>query len=532
MIRNLAVSACLTFTLQSSAIEVLYSTPCTGETRILDSKLLADGSLVIAGWHYGTLTLGENNYIAPPSNNRLFVAKFDPSGQLMFSASCTGSLGSSIRGMDVDDHGDIYVCGEFGASGSGGSLQLGALTITRNRETDIFVAKLSPAGTWVWAKAVNTTAWSGGYGLTLTPSGELYVCGYFYGTTSFGSTSLTSVGWYDGFVAKLSPVNGDWIWARKFGSTSGDGAVCLANLGTNQVVVLGDFKGTITLGTDTLTSKGGGDLNGHGDLLVGCLDSDGNWLWATRAGGTDKDRGWAMETTDAGDIYVTGYFTGIADFGSTTIQGETGPEGFLSKLGQDGEWLWVRTVLGPGEQIGWGVCSGPGNTILASVSSEANATAGTLPLNHSEGVDTFCLKYGEDGGLLTSQISNGPGAQYLRQMQKMPDSRHHFLLHDFDTQVTIHGRQIVAMPQNGFSISRGTFDPVISSATNSSGHIALDLANLTLDAEAHLISSEDLDPLTPAVNMATFTNHGVFTNINIAATNQTNSSCYWIEETQ
>ena len=41
--------------------------------------------------------------------------------------------------------------------------------------------------------------------VTIAPNGDIFATGRFYDSISFGSISLTSTGYYDSWVAKLSP---------------------------------------------------------------------------------------------------------------------------------------------------------------------------------------------------------------------------------------------------------------------------------------------------------------------------------------
>ena len=52
---------------------------------------------------------------------------------------------------------------------------------------------------------------------------------------------------------------------------------------------------------------------GRGDIFVAKYDSNGALVWATRAGGTDIDRGRGIATDGAGNSYVTGQFSGHGD---------------------------------------------------------------------------------------------------------------------------------------------------------------------------------------------------------------------------
>lgn len=68
------------------------------------------------------------------------------------------------------------------------------------------IAKQMMICQWQWAAAaggVDGAYGDYGRGIAVDSSGNCYVTGNFYGTATFGSTSLTSSGGSDIFVAKL-----------------------------------------------------------------------------------------------------------------------------------------------------------------------------------------------------------------------------------------------------------------------------------------------------------------------------------------
>jgi len=74
---------------------------------------------------------------------------------------------------------------------------------------------------WIWAKQAGGTIDDYGNSIAVDANGNIYVTGRFYGSSTFGTTNLTSSGGSDIFVAKLD-INGNWLWAKKAGGTSDD----------------------------------------------------------------------------------------------------------------------------------------------------------------------------------------------------------------------------------------------------------------------------------------------------------------------
>ena len=82
-----------------------------------------------------------------------------------------------------------------------------------------------------WAKQLKGTNNEIGTSIAVDASGNVYTIGYFDGTTDFdpGSTisNLTTAGYDDIFVSKLD-ASGNYVWAKKFGSTGFDDGQSIA----------------------------------------------------------------------------------------------------------------------------------------------------------------------------------------------------------------------------------------------------------------------------------------------------------------
>jgi hypothetical protein len=87
---------------------------------------------------------------------------------------------------------------------------------------------------------------------------NVFVTGYFQGTSDFGGGSLIALG-ADMFVAKYSPT-GIPIWSSKYGAGMTQVGTAVAAKSNGNIAVTGMFQSTIDLGTGTKTSAGGMDV--------------------------------------------------------------------------------------------------------------------------------------------------------------------------------------------------------------------------------------------------------------------------------
>ena len=210
-------------------------------------------SYVIGGfWEtasFGSIILESNG------NADIFVAKLDSSGNWLWATKAGGNDRDYGYDIAIDSSGNSYVTGFFN-----GTASFGGTTLTSSGQEDIFVAKLDSNGNWLWAKqAGGTSSVAYGYSIATDSSGNSYVTGYFGETASFGSITLTSIGSWDIFVAKLDS-NGNWLGAIKAGGTIWDWGQSIAIDSEGNSYVTGFFEGSASFGNITLTSSGSSDI--------------------------------------------------------------------------------------------------------------------------------------------------------------------------------------------------------------------------------------------------------------------------------
>ena len=232
-----------------------------------------------------------------------------------------------------------------------------------------------------WATQAGGTSSDIGYGVSALPDGSSIVTGYFIGTATFGSTTLTSGGATDVFVVKVDP-SGAYVWATQAGGTLSDVGYGVSALPDGSSIVTGDFRGTATFGSTTLTS--GGDE----DVFVAKVGPSGAYVWATKAGGTSGDIGRGISALPDGSSIVTGDFSGTAIFGSTTLTSGAPPpttDVFVAKFldapqapaapqaaAGDGQAAVTVTPLAGGSVATYSVLASPGGrtcTITAPATS-------------------------------------------------------------------------------------------------------------------------------------------------------------------
>jgi hypothetical protein len=231
--------------------------------------------------------------------------------------------------------GTFAVAGQFRDTAS-----FGGFALESAGGDDIFVAKLSAAGTPLWAVRLGGPWQDGARAAAVDATGDVYVAGSFTGTATFGSFTRTAAWARDAFVARLSGTDGSVGWITTFGGAGQDEARSVAVVG-DTVAVTGSFQGTVAVGANPLASAG------YSDAFVATLArADGSVTWAASGGGAGYDEGRAVAIDPAsGDVLATGIFDGAATFGGAAITGDHSGSfgGFLVRWpAGGGSPLWAR----------------------------------------------------------------------------------------------------------------------------------------------------------------------------------------------
>jgi hypothetical protein len=353
----------------------------TGDVDVFVAKLNTSGSWQWAVQAQGSGSVGANG-IAVDSNSNvyitgsfkdsvyfgsttlasesaaIFVAKLSGSGSWQWAVQSQDQLwgpsgdDSGIR-IAVDSNSNPYVTGTFRETTT-----FGSTTLTSIGLLDIFIAKLSSSGSWLWAVKAGGPNNDEGLGIEVDSNGNPYVSGYFKETATFGSTTLTSEGDNELFIAKLSS-SGSWLWVNN-ASSNVITSYSLAVDSSGNAYIIGVFYGTSTFGSTSLNGSGGWDI------FIAKFSNSGSWLWAVEAGGSADDQGYRIAVDTSGNAYATGFFSETATFGSTSLTSNGAKDVFIAKLSSSGSWKWAVKLGDSSDQAGMGIAvDSSGNTYVS-----------------------------------------------------------------------------------------------------------------------------------------------------------------------
>ena len=326
--------------------------------------------------------------------------------------SATTSSSATPQNISTLADGSAIVTGRFS-----GTVDFGSSPLTSSGSYDIYVAKVDASGSFVWATRAGSTGSDGGYGVSTLVDGSAIVTGQFKDTVAFGSTSLTSAGNDDIFVAKID-ASGAWVWATKAGGTSNaDEGVGVSALPDGSTIVCGVFGSSVSFGSTTLTSAG------DDDAFVAKIDAAGSFVWATQAGGTDSDEAFRVSTLADGSAIFEGYFEGTAAFGATTLTSAGGQDYFVAKVTAAGAFVWATRAGGSdddGDQS-WGVSALVDGSATVTGSFEETADFGATSLTSAGSSDVFIAKVDASGAFLWAIRAGGSNDDWGWGVGTLPD---------------------------------------------------------------------------------------------------------------
>ena len=340
-----------------------------GDDEVLGLATDKFGYAYVSGYFTGTMSCigatGTPVSLTSAGGKDAFVAKVHPDGHIVYAYRFGATADDQASGVDVAPDLRLYVAGSFVGTTTVQGISGTAITITSRGLSDAFLAKFSDIGTLYWLIQAGGTANDFAYGAAADIKGGGYLMGSYEGTATFNSSlsgttpiSKTVVGGSDGFVLRVS-ITGQLKWVSSMGGTTNENVRDVAPdpRGTG-VVAVGGFSQTASFGATSLSAIG------FYDAFATRLDTNGNFIWATRAGGFGQDQGWGVRLDRTGNpIVALSYSQSARNFGGTanTLTAVGNTDGLLVKLAEStGTAMWSATLGGPNNDQARGVDTADG----------------------------------------------------------------------------------------------------------------------------------------------------------------------------
>ncbi len=234
---------------------------------------------------------------------------------LQYSTLFGGNDGESGGGLAVDDAGVAYITGQ---TLSNDLPNIGSYDTGRTGASDVYVAKINPAGTGSSDLLYTTylggsTDYEASYGIALDSNGYIHVLGRTLSSdhpvTAGTAIQSTFGGTSDAYLTVLDPTAGTsgLVYSTYLGGSDSE-APSDIYIDSNDIVYI---TGS-TRSTDLLTTSGAFSTSNAGiaDAFVYVIDTSlsgvSGLVYGTYLGGTDSDSGAGIVADSSGLIHVTG----------------------------------------------------------------------------------------------------------------------------------------------------------------------------------------------------------------------------------
>jgi len=382
----------------------------TGTDRVYSIDVDAAGNVYAAGTFSLTADLdpgvGVSSFTTAGGVD-LFFAKYDSSGNHIWSRSLGSTNTENCEGIALDASGNFYIAGEFNSPSLDLNAGTGIFTVANGGtgiSYDPFLAKYDTAGNFLWG--FNLGGLSSDYikSLAVDANNNVLVGGYF-GTTmtvdAIGGTTLSTNGSTDCFIARYSSI-GNYDWSTSFGGTLADNIFSITT-NANTIYATGTFNSVVDFnpGIDTLNIQ----TKGSTDVFITSFSNTGTFNWAGGIGGTGADNANFIEIGTNGDVYVAGSFIDSADFNpsSAIAQVKTygGRDGFLASYTTSGNYKFALKIGSTGTDYLRAIAFAPGSNdalvtgywTTGTLNVDPNNLGITLPPTGAN--DILIAKYGE-----------------------------------------------------------------------------------------------------------------------------------------
>jgi hypothetical protein len=240
-----------------------------------------------------------------------FVAKFDSTGNLLWSTYCGGSNSEDVHMLKVDHQNNIIISGETYSSNFPTSI--GAYQSNNNGSLDVYIVKYDSLGTRIFSTYFGGFNSEDAHGLVIDSLNYIYLAGYsesldfpIIGTNVYQSAKNGSK---DAFIAKFTPM-GQPLKSTFFGGSNLDMFNTLEISSTNAIYAAGyTYSNDMPMiGTPYQTTN-----NGLSDGFYVKFDTTLTPNYSTYIGGNSADFIYDITISET-QLLTFGGYTSSTDF--------------------------------------------------------------------------------------------------------------------------------------------------------------------------------------------------------------------------
>jgi hypothetical protein len=324
----------------NSSGKLLWATqpnPAGGTNYAYSVATSKSSQIYICGVYVDSLIFSP--YILTHSGN--FIAKFDGSGNVLWTRSGRDSSGTSIaKSVSTYRSSNAFVTGFYKQL-----VIFGADTLKDPASVDnsVFLVDYDSNGNVAWARSGRSPNWlnplSSSNGCAVDNNGNVYITGWFLDSIAFGPIGLFS-STVNTFLTKYD-ASGNALWSRDAklppASSSARGH-SVATDNANNVYVAGLFTDSISFGSTKLVSAFSNSSVDEAFLVK--YSPSGGVIWAKQSADSGVGTNPSVSTDDYGHVYLSYNATGLnPQFSGHPLTASADNSTFLIKLDSSGNIL-------------------------------------------------------------------------------------------------------------------------------------------------------------------------------------------------
>jgi hypothetical protein len=356
-------------------------------------------------------------------NGAMFVTKHDSAGNLIWVKTFTSVTGgASTADIEVDSWDNVYLVGGFS-----GVFDFDPDTGTYNlgpsyANTQAYVLKLDMNGHFKWAQHYSGSLGENSAQAVTTIGNKILVTGSFDDTVDFnsgvGTNNLITSGGNDIFMLEIDTA-GNFIWAKKMGSSGGETGTDIKVDGNNYIILTGVYQD----GCDMDPTAGIHNLyttDSPFEYFICKYTSTGNLYWAKSIHGDQDELTHHLAIDDFNNIYTGGSFVDTIDIdpggGVYNLIAPFATQAlYVTKWDENGIFKWAEQITGNEHSAMQSLCMNDRFIFYTGYlwgNYDFDPSSDTCFLNSSTPYDAFIAAVDTGGNFVTAMQMRGSGTNW------------------------------------------------------------------------------------------------------------------------
>jgi hypothetical protein len=356
-------------------------------------------SIISTGTFVESADFGCSTLSSTLQDRQIFLLKTDLNGNCLWSKQAGGFSDDYGYGLTTDAAGNIYLVA---------SVRDSAYFDTIHVPRGGILAKYDSNGNCLWVKNTFSYTNTNGYwgssvnvGSMKIYNNELYLVGTNIDDTLTIDTALIQLNNDYGNILAKFDLSGNLIWYKHFAGPTSFVRPSLSIDNFGNCYVTGAFYNMAVFENDTIYAQG------TKDMFLTKFDSNGNKIWLHQINATQDANGSALYSDGDGNNYVTGAFSGSANFGTFNITSNTNLDMFIARYNSNGDCLGVRHYS---NSAGGAIISDANSNAIVSGGYSSTTNFGSINLSSIGNLDAFVAKHdvitgiGGEGRIANNQL--------------------------------------------------------------------------------------------------------------------------------